>query len=237
MNSPAIETPTSKHFLLTVAVVLAIGLFAAQTATTQQLRKGISVQMAPTTNAVPMPEAEDEDAWIVTILRDGALYFGIDRVSISDLEAAMKSRPRNREQKLYIKADARAPFADVRRVLTAAHDAAFDAPVLLTSQTESAAPGTVVPPKGLEVQIAPHSNKATVVVQVNSGQPSPTIEVNEQKIPADALQDTLRRLLQNRSDTPVLVKTRGPVSFAAVVRAIDICHSIGAKVMLSTPQL
>jgi biopolymer transport protein ExbD len=242
MNPLAIDTlKGSKHLALTAAFVFATLLFAPRAGNTQQLQRGISVQLAVTSNAASMPEADNEDAWIVAVLSDGSMFFGLDRVSPEGLADKMKSRPRRRDQKLYIKADARASFADVRKVLTAAHDtaaneAAFNGAVLLTSQIESVAPGTVVPPKGLEVQIAPHSNAATIVVQVNAGQP-PTLEVNDQKIPAEALQDTLRRLLQGGSDTPVLVKTRGPVSFAPVVQVIDACRSIGAKVMLSTPQL
>jgi len=230
------------HSLLTIALPLAALLFAARTANTQQLQKGISVEMPVTSSAAPMPEADDEAAWVVAVTPDGSVFFGTDKVSPTELADNMKSRPRRHDQKFYIKADARAPFADVRSVLTAAHDgafneAAFNSVVLLTSQTEPASPGTVVPPKGLEVQIGPHSNAATVVVQVNAGQPSPTFEVNDQKIPAAALSDALRRLLQNRSDTPVLVKTHGPVLFAPVAQAIDACRSIGAKVMLSTPEL
>jgi len=237
MNSLAIKTQKgSRDLVLGVALVLAGVLLAVRTGNTQQLQKGVSVQMPVTSNAALMPEADNNDAWIVAVTPDGGLFFGVNKVTPEGLADKMKSIPRRHDQKLYIKADARTPFADVRKVFTAAHDLAFDAVVLLTSQTESAAPGTVVPPKGLEVQIAPHSNAATVVVQVDSGEP-PTFQVNDRKTSEAALPDTLRRLLQNRSDTPVLVKTHGSVSFAPVVRAIDICHSVGAKVMLSTPQL
>ncbi|HYM75185.1 MAG TPA: biopolymer transporter ExbD [Candidatus Dormibacteraeota bacterium] len=237
MNSHPTNTGMRPELVvLSVVLTFAAVLFPPRSGQAQQLQKGVSVVMAPTTNAVPMPEADDEDAWIVTIVRDGALYFGTDRVTITDLEAAMKSHPRRRDQELYIKADARAPFADVRRVIAAAQDVGFEAGFLLTSQAESVAPGTVLPPKGLEVRVAPHSNAATIVVQVNSGQP-PVFQVNDQEIPAAALPGTLRRLLQNRSDTPVLVKTRGPVLFAPVVQAIDECRSIGAKVMIATPEL
>jgi len=237
MNSHATNPPRrSKHVALNIAFVLATALLALPTIRAQELQKGVSVVMAPTTNAVPMPEADNQDAWIVTILRDGALYFGTDRVSASDLADKMKSLPRRRDQKIYIKADARAPFADVRRVLAAAHEVGFNAPVFLTSQTESTPPGVMVPPKGLEVEVGPHSDLAMVVVQINSGQP-PVFQVNDQEIPAADLQDTLRRLLQNRSDIPVLVKTHGPVSFAPVVQAIDKCRSIGARVMITTPEL
>jgi biopolymer transport protein ExbD len=224
-------------FALTLATSLTPSV-AAQSATgAQTLQPGVSVNLAVTSSAVAMPEADNQDAWIVAVSADGSLYYGIDPVTPSDLADKMKSRPRRRDQKLYVKADARAPFAEVRKVLTAAHEVDFNTAVLLTSQSESPARGAMVPPKGLEVQIGPHSNAATIVVQVNPGQPSPTFEVNDRRIPAAGLEDTLRRLRQNRSDMPVLVKASGPVSFAPIVQAIDACHSIGAKVMLSTPEL
>jgi biopolymer transport protein ExbD len=221
-----------------LSVLAGIAIFAAnKPAQSPALQRGISVQMAVTNNATPMPDADNQDAWIVAVTADGSLYFGVDSVSPSDLADKMKSLPRRRDQNLYIKADARAPFTIVRRVLAAAHELGFNAPVFLTSQAESPAPGGMVPPKGLEVQVGPHSNAATIVVQVNAAQPSPTFRVNDQEIPAAALQDSLKRLLQNRNDTPVLVKSHGAVSFAPMVYAIDACHSIGAKVMISTPEL
>ena len=59
----------------------------------------------------------------------------------------MKTHPRNREAKLYIKADARAPFTSVEKVIDVGRQALFQTPVLLTSQREPIAAGTVVPPK------------------------------------------------------------------------------------------
>jgi biopolymer transport protein ExbD len=238
MNSPATNTPKqSSHCALCIAVVLAAVLFAPRTNHAQQLQQGVSVQLAVTSNAVPMPDADNQDAWIVAVPAGGNLYFGIDPVSPSELADQMKSRPRRRDQKLYIKADARAPFADVRRVFAAAHELGFDTPVLLTSQKESPAVGTVTPPTGLDVTVGPLSQTAPVVVQINSGRHGPTVLVNDQQIPDAPLMDTLRHLVQERRDTPVLVKASGTVPFAAVVRVIDICRSIGAKVAFVTPML
>jgi len=237
MKSFTINTRArSNLFALTVITLGAILLFTPRTGNTQQSQRGISVQLASSSAAAPMPEADNQDAWIVSVTADGTLYFGLDPVTSSELSDKMQSRPRNRYQRLYIKADARAPFADVIRVLTAAHEVYFNGVVFLASQA-SPASGAVVPPMGLEVQVGPHSNKATIVVQINAGQPSPTLELNDQPIAATSLPDSLRRLLENQRDTPVLVKTSGPVSFAPVLQVIDICHSIGAKVMLSTPEL
>jgi len=217
--------------------VLAAVLFAPRTNHAQQLQQGISVQLAVTSNAVPMPEADNEDAWIVAVTADGALYFGIEPVFPSDLADKMKSRPRRRDQKLYIKVDARTPFADVRKVFAAAHELAFDTPILLTSQKESPAAGAVVPPTGMEVMVGPHSDTATVVVQINAGQDGPMILVNDQQTPDAPLAATLQSFLKDRRDTPVLVRASGTVPFEAVVRVIDICRSIGAKVAIGTPML
>ena len=72
------------------------------------------MQMATTSNATPMPEADNKGAWIVAVSGSGQLYFGTQAVTPEALFEEMKSHPRNREQKLYIKADARAPFAKVK---------------------------------------------------------------------------------------------------------------------------
>ena len=68
MKSPDINTQKgSKDFVLGAVLVLAGVLFAIRTGTTQQLQRGVSVQMAPTTAAAAMPEADKQDAWIVAI--------------------------------------------------------------------------------------------------------------------------------------------------------------------------
>src|SRR5437879_5903901 len=106
------------------------------------LQQGVSVQMAPATHAEVMPAADNQDAWVIAVTADGSLYFGTDLRTTESLVEWMKTHPRNREAKLYIKADARAPFADVEKAIEAGRAVAFEAPVLLTSQPEPYAPGT-----------------------------------------------------------------------------------------------
>ncbi len=43
---------------------------------TPMLQKGISVDMAPVNNPEQMPDADKEDALLVSITRDGKVYFG-----------------------------------------------------------------------------------------------------------------------------------------------------------------
>lgn len=228
----------STNFILTAAVILASVLFAARTGNTQQLQRGVSVQLAPTSNASPMPEADNQDAWIVAVTAEGNLYFGIDPVTPSELADMMKSRPRRRTQNLYIKADALASFATVRQVLTTAHEMGFEDAIFLTAQSDSSAPGTVVSPKGLDVLLAPPSDSTTTVVQITkAAQQEPTLQVNRRQIPQSNLKNLLMQLLQNRTDKVVLLKADGPLSFADIVRVVDTCHSAGAKVVLPTQAL
>ena len=205
---------------------------------TPALQKGVSVEMAATANATPMPAADDAKAWIVAVVRDGSIFFGTEKVTPEGLAEAMKSRPRDRDQKLYIKADARAPFADVQKVLQAGRTAGFEAPVLLTSQPEQAAPGTIVPPRGLEVLAgAPSSAKAAVVQVLNTGEPKPDVRVNGADVNVDVLRNTLGRMLGPGSDKLVVVKADGALPFAQVAHVIDICRGVGVKVAVDLPEL
>ena len=121
------------------------------------MQKGISVQLAVTSNAVPMPDADQPDALIVTVTADGSVYLGIDPVSPAALAEKVKANLNTRsENTIYIKADARTPFANVVTVLDALLTAGVKVPNLLTSQGNLPRTGTLVPPTGLPLQFAPH---------------------------------------------------------------------------------
>lgn len=226
--------------------ILEVCLFAATFATSvtsvshaqsPALQKGISVELAATSHAAPMPEADDQEAWLVAVTADGKLYFGTNSVTGDGLVNEMIRTPRKREQKLYIKADDRAPFSDVEKVLEAGRTVYFNAAVLLTSQAEPAAPGAIVSPKGLDVSLESSSSSGSVVVQLKSGQPSPTLRVNDRQVAPATLENMLRQLLQNQSEKAVLVQADEQVPFGEVVHVIDVCRSTGAKCVLPTPQL
>jgi biopolymer transport protein ExbD len=218
-----------------IAVTFAASITPASHAQSPALQKGISVQMPQTSNAAPVPEADNEDAWIVTITADGSMYFGTDPVTATSLADAMKRRPRNREQKLYVKADASTAFAHVETVLETGRSMFFNAAVLLTSQAESSTPGTIVPPKGLEVMVGralPAGTVTTVVQLRNSGQHRPALTINGDETSWSALESTLRRHFQNGDEKAVLLKADPQTPFADVVRAVDACRASGAKVFM-----
>ena len=52
---------------------------------TPMLQKGVSVDMAKVNNPEPMPDADKEDALLVSVMRDGKVYFGNDRFHADQL--------------------------------------------------------------------------------------------------------------------------------------------------------
>ena len=225
--------------LLPVSLIVAISAALCASAQSPALRKGVSVQMAVTRNASPMPEADNEDAWIVTVTADGKLFFGADPMTPEELTQWMTTHPRNRDATLYIKADARAPFASVQKVLEIGRAMQFETPVLLTAQAEHIAPGTMVPPKGLGVSVGPASPSgvATVVQLSNSGNPQPALSINGDEISWSALEATLRRHFEKGDPKVILLKADQRLPFAQVAQAIDACRATGAQINLETPSI
>jgi biopolymer transport protein TolR len=196
------------------------------------MTKGVSVQMAKTVNASPMPEADNEDAWVVTITADGRLFFGTKLVTPEGLTEQMTATPRHRDQNLYIKADARTNFGNVENALKSAKIDGFEAPVLLTNQNETPSLGKLVAPKGLEVLVTSPPSDAVVVQLHNSGQPRPAVNVNDQGVAIQDLQTALNQALQGRTDRIVQLQADDSLPFAQVAQAIDLCSSVKAKVAI-----
>jgi len=144
-----------------VAVLAVLTMMAVvPRSTAQAMQKGISVELAPTSSAVPLPEADKPNALIITVTDTGKLYFGIDPVTPDLLAEKLKRRVSRGTQNLYIKADARAPYAYVVKVLDAARAAGVASVTLLTTQPKAAQAGTVVLPAGIEMALARRSPAA-----------------------------------------------------------------------------
>ena len=57
---------------LYVCLIVLTSVSSTMSHTDQALRKGVSVEMVVTNNASPMPEADQADAWIVTVTETAA---------------------------------------------------------------------------------------------------------------------------------------------------------------------
>lgn len=222
---------------LCLVVALAGGVPFAS-AQVPPLQKGISVELPATHNAAPMPDADQEDSFIVSITADGSLYVGIDPVHRADLAERIKKEVANRTGKnFYIKADARTAYANVVNVLLGMRAAGVAAPIFLTAQKDPSDFGAIVPPKGLEVRTVPSLPDSPVVRLIDSGPPSHPLTLNGERVSWDALLSALDPPFHEQPGSEVLAKADATLPFADVVRLIDLCHSAGAKVVLVTPML
>ena len=131
----------------------------AQSPAEVPMQRGISVDLPVTNNAVAVPDADKEDALVVTLTHGGGVYLGVNPIGMDALADNVRKALSNRTEKtLYIKADARVPYASFVRVLDAVHTAGVEGLTVLTDQRDSADRRTLVPPKGLEMQVVqPHS--------------------------------------------------------------------------------
>ncbi len=107
---------------------------------TPMLQKGISVDMAPVNNPEQMPDADKEDALLVSITRDGKVYFGSDQIQdVDNLTTKVKDRLANKQDKrVYVKADMRTRFGGVVKVVDSVRAAGVDDLGLLTDQRKTA---------------------------------------------------------------------------------------------------
>ena len=111
---------------------------------TPMLQKGISVDMAPVNNPEQMPDADKEDALLVSITRDGKVYFGSEQMAVDNLTSKVKDRLANKQDKrVYVKADMRARLGSVVQVVDSVRAAGVDDLGLLTEQKKT---GTTPPP-------------------------------------------------------------------------------------------
>jgi biopolymer transport protein ExbD len=228
----------SRSFFATMACVFALVLTSALHLNSQQLQKGIHVDLFTSANAKPAPAADTANAWIVSIGADGRLWFGTTPVTADGLTNKMIETPRNRDQNLYIKADARSPYFSLVQVLKAAHIVGFESPVLLTSQPISAQANGVTPPMGLDIWIenGAHTGARPVEIEIARAQESSVIRVNNEQVSWENLAGTIKDL-SNQPDTIVRLRADGEARFGQVARAIDASTPTGAKVVLTIPSL
>jgi len=108
---------------------------------TPMLQKGVSVDMAQVNNPEQMPDADKEDALLVSVMRDGTVYFGTDKIEPDNLTGKVKDRLTGKpDKRVFVKADARARFGSVVQVVDAVRAAGVDDLGLLTDQ-KKATPG------------------------------------------------------------------------------------------------
>ena len=85
--------------------------------------------------------ADKDDAIVVAITRDGAIYLGHTETRKDDLTNEIKDRLANRLDKtVYVKSDARAKYGDVVAVVDEISSAGVDQVGLLTEKNQGTTP-------------------------------------------------------------------------------------------------
>ena len=114
---------------------------------TPMLQKGISVDMAKVNNPEQMPDADKEDALLVSITRDGKVYFGSEQIQdVDGLTQKVKDRLSNKaDKRVYVKADMRTRFGGVVKVVDSVRAAGVDDLGLLTDQRKTSTPPPAPP--------------------------------------------------------------------------------------------
>jgi len=104
---------------------------------TPMLSKGVSVDMVRTRSHIAMDEADQEDAVLIAITRDGSVFLGRSRIEPRALEGEVEDLLTTRIDKtVYVKSDGRARYERVVEVVNILRSAGCDQVGLLTEKLE-----------------------------------------------------------------------------------------------------
>ena len=113
------------------------------------LQKGISVDLAQVTNPREMQSADQDDAIILAISRDGGIFLGSTKVNKEDITSKVRDLVANRLDKtVFVKSDARAKYGVVVAVVDEVRAAGVDQLGLLTERKETGRRPPLPPPTG-----------------------------------------------------------------------------------------
>jgi biopolymer transport protein ExbD/biopolymer transport protein TolR len=95
----------------------------------------ISVDLAKVRHPKQVPRADREDAIVVAVQRDGRIFFGRNPASPEMLAEQIRSAVnRGSDPRVYLRADARTKYANVKQALDGIRDAGIDRVTFLVEQ-------------------------------------------------------------------------------------------------------
>jgi len=132
-KAPAVTSDINVTPMVDVMLVLLIIFMVI----TPMLTKGVAVDMVKAKNPIAMKDADKEDAILIGITRDGAVFLspGNKRVTSDELPGKVRDLQTNKLDKtVYIKADLRSKYEKVEEVVDNLRAAGVDQLGLLTEQ-------------------------------------------------------------------------------------------------------
>ncbi|MFP5229421.1 MAG: ExbD/TolR family protein [Acidobacteriota bacterium] len=116
---------------------------------TPMLQNKVNVDLATSTNATPMEDANKEDSVVVAITRDSRVYLGQNQTSVANLGQQVRDDLENKTSKIvYFRADARAHYGTVMDAIDAVRTAGVEEVGMLTLQQQPTATTTRPPTAG-----------------------------------------------------------------------------------------
>jgi biopolymer transport protein TolR len=126
INSSINVTPMVDVMLVLLIIFMVI---------TPMLVNGVRVNLARTRNPMTMPDANKRDALILSVMRDGQMFLGNERVTGGDLARKVRDAVTTRADKtVYVRADARARYGVLVNAVDDLRSAGVDQLGLLTEQ-------------------------------------------------------------------------------------------------------
>ena len=105
---------------------------------TPMLQNKVQIDMARVDNATAIPDADKDDAIVVAVTRDGGVFLGQNKTSVSELGSQVSEALANKPGKtIFIRADARAQYRAVEDAIDAVRTAGVDDVGLLTQKREN----------------------------------------------------------------------------------------------------
>jgi biopolymer transport protein ExbD len=113
---------------------------------TPMLQNKVNVDLAQSTTATPMDDANKEDAVVVAITRDSRVYLGQNQTTLANLGTEVNNDLANKTSKIvYFRADSRAHYGTVMDAIDAVRTAGVEEVGMLTQQP-TATPATTSKP-------------------------------------------------------------------------------------------
>ncbi len=105
---------------------------------TPMLQRGHDVNRPKVDNPIDLPDADKDDAIIIAVARDGAVYIGNDKTDINNLTSIMREKFKDKltEKTIFISADNRAKYSAVTAVVDNVRAAGVDQVGLLTQRVD-----------------------------------------------------------------------------------------------------
>ena len=129
VNSNINITPMADVMLVLLIIFMVI---------TPMLQNKVAIDLARVENPTNMPDADKEDAVVVAVTRDGAVYLGQNKVDPSQLGSLVRDKLADKTDKtIYVRADARAQFKVVEDAIDDVRTAGVETVDLLTQKRDS----------------------------------------------------------------------------------------------------